>query len=318
MKTIFLCIVTILTVSVGCMSETVQSSSESDFLVVGYLLTYNANKVNDIMADQLTDIIYFSVEPSANGMVDTSRIVQADLDHLLLLKKKHGFRLLLAVGGWGRCKHFASISVDLFLRKQFISNLHQLCLEHKFDGIDFDWEFPGNDQQKQAYNKLIVETSQAVKQDGMIVTCALSPWQKLSDEAYQALDRVHIMAYDQGKRHSTYETAVKSVDTFIQQGIERTKLCMGLPFYGRKIDDTSESITYRQLVDKYHPKADIDEVGGYYFNGQATIKKKTSYCRDKNIGGVMIWEIGQDGSDEFSLLKVIDSFRDKNKPNPDR
>ncbi len=292
-------------VIIFCKGESINSSSDREFLVVGYLLTYNVKQVDDSIAGKLTDIIYFSVEPSLDGTIDTSRLKQSDIDYLHSLKQKHGFRLLLAIGGWGRCKNFASVCINDGLRKKLINDLHQLCLKYKFDGIDYDWEFPDNEQQKQAYNKLIVETSQAVKSYGILVTCALSPWQKLSKEAYQALDRVHIMAYDQGKRHSTYNKAVESLNFFMGHGVDRSKLCLGVPFYGRMIEDFGNSMGYNQLVEKYNPKRDVDEVGGYYFNGPDTMQKKIRYCCENNIGGVMIWEISQDTSDETSLLSEI-------------
>ncbi len=300
----------LLVILVGCQKkEPVQQAAGGQLLVVGYLLTHNTKRVDDTMASRLTDIIYFSVEPTADGGVDQSRIKSSDIEHLQAFKEKHDLRILLAVGGWGRSEHFAAMSTNAATRNKFIAALHQLCLTHNLDGIDYDWEFPETDEQKQAYNNLIIETSRAVKADGLIVTTALSPWQKLSAEAYQSLDRVHIMAYDQGQRHSTYETAVKCVETFAQQGIERSKLCLGVPFYGRKMADTQQSITYRQIVEKYQPTPDTDETDGYYYNGPTTIQKKVRYCAEQNIGGVMIWELGQDTSDDTSLLKAIDEIR---------
>ena len=37
-----------------------------------------------------------------------------------------------------------------------------------------------------------------------------------------------------------------------------------------------------------------DEVGGYYYNGRATIGAKVRLARQLGLGGVMIWEVGQD------------------------
>lgn len=318
MRDFVISIVAVVILAAGCENKSTQPTSPDNLLVVGYLLNGNAHRVDGRVARQVTDIIYFSVEPSATGSVDSSRIKQADIDYLSELKDEHGFRLLLAVGGWGRSEFFSQMASDESSRKKFISELRHICLENNFDGIDYDWEFPDTAEQKRSYDQLIIETSQAVKKDGLIVTTALSPWQKLSDEAYQALDRIHIMAYDQGARHSTYETAVECVAKFIAQSIPRSKLCMGVPFYGRKIDETDRSITYRQFVETHQLPADTDEIDGYYFNGIDTIKRKTRYCLDENLGGVMIWELGQDTSDDMSLLRAIDHVRTAGKASADK
>jgi len=46
-------------------------------------------------------------------------------------------------------------------------------------------------------------------------------------------------------------------------------------------------------------------VDGIYFNGPATIRQKTQQAIESGIGGVMIWEIGQDRPGENSLLNNI-------------
>ena len=60
-----------------------------------------------------------------------------------------------------------------------------------------------------------------------------------------------------------------------------------------------------------HPEVGVrgghDEVAGYYFNGPDTIRKKVQAAKMMGLGGVMIWEVGQDfhPDDERSLLKAI-------------
>ena len=62
---------------------------------------------------------------------------------------------------------------------------------------------------------------------------------------------------------------------------------------------------------KEHPEVGVrgggDEVAGYYFNGPDTIRKKVQAAKMMGVGGVMIWEVGQDfhPDDERSLLKAV-------------
>jgi GH18 family chitinase len=50
--------------------------------------------------------------------------------------------------------------------------------------------------------------------------------------------------------------------------------------------------------------ADTDQIGSKYFNGVTMIKRKTKYAADLKLGGVMIWEVGQDNF--INELKALD------------
>ena len=70
---------------------------------------------------------------------------------------------------------------------------------------------------------------------------------------------------------------------------------------------SGEPETYANLYAKHSMGPDVDEVGSHYFNGPSMISAKTTLAIEKGIGGVMIWECGQDvhPSSEASLHKAI-------------
>merc|ERR1711884_427173 len=82
-----------------------------------------------------------------------------------------------------------------------------------------------------------------------------------------------------------------------------------MPFFGinRK---TGEPVAYWDLL-KGEPglvqKTAQDESHGVYFNNGETLRKKVEFALKENLGGVMIWEIGQDVSsrDPGSLLAHV-------------
>jgi chitinase len=151
---------------------------------------------------------------------------------------------------------------------------------------------------------LLTETKTAFKPHKLQVSIAIGSHKTLSKEAYAAVDVVNVMSYDHGARHSTYDHSVKDVTRQKSAGAKPGKICLGVPFYGRKVKDRSNAKAFKDLK-KLHPKATADEVDGFYFNNAETIRKKTQFAIDNKLGGIMIWEIGQDAKGKESLLKVI-------------
>jgi GH18 family chitinase len=113
------------------------------------------------------------------------------------------------------------------------------------------------------------------------------------------------MAYDHEGRHSTFENARADVDALVGQGVPRSKICLGVPFYGREIAKPDAAMAYADIVRQYRPGPEVDEAGGIYFNGAGTIQRKARYAMENHLGGLMIWELGQDTNDDTSLLRAI-------------
>lgn len=273
--------------------------------IAGYLPDYRIEAISESFADQITELIYFSIEPKTNGDLDLTRINAQTLSLLQKMKNEHGLRLTLAVGGWGRSDGFAAMSTTKNSRDAFIENLRNYCLENYFNGIDYDWEFPSNTSQRAGYDSLIVNTKRAVANDGITVSVALNPYQTLAKISYEYLDKVNLMSYDHSGRHATYEQALLDVNQMLNQGIDKKKIRLGVPFYGRKISDFSQAITYREIVTRYDPDPAVDEIDGYFFNGLQTIANKTEYAITTGLAGIMIWELGQDSYAKKSLLEAI-------------
>jgi chitinase len=287
------------------LSASPASSKQPTFHVVGYLPDY---RLADFTADQariVTDLIYFSAEPTPQGDLKTDHLKSDALKKLQAIKAKHHLTLSLCVGGWGRSAAFAQLAASENPRQWFVASLVSFCRENQFDGIDLDWEHPANDAQRQDYGKFITELKKGCQPHGLLVTVAIADWQVLPADAVEVLDRVHLMAYDAPGRHSTYDYAVSSVERRTKGDVPAGKVCLGVPFYGRAIDGGRESLTYDEIVRKYGPPPASDEVDGIYFNGVETIRRKTHFAVENKLGGIMIWELGQDTMGEQSLLRVI-------------
>ena len=64
-------------------------------------------------------------------------------------------------------------------------------------------------------------------------------------------------------------------------------------------------MAYSDLARRFDLSEGVDLVEGVYFNGPQLVRKKVQYSLEKKLAGVMIWEIGQDTTDQTSLLQTI-------------
>lgn len=289
------------------LTSTARSGEPAPFAVVGYLPSYRAETFRAEQAAMLTDVILFSVEPRADGSVDDSRMTPElvrMVDGQLAGTK---VRKLLTVGGWGKSDAFARVTADAKLRARVIRELSALCDRYKLNGIDVDWEHPAGDDQQRAYATFLGELHQSLASRKRLVTVAVAPWKPLTPDALAAVDRIHLMAYDNGGRHSTLDLAFDSADQLLRQGVPARKICLGIPFYGRPHEGKfGEATTYAEIVEQYPLKPGHNEAGGIYFNGPELVARKVQLARRLSLGGVMIWELGQDTTEaERSLLYAI-------------
>jgi GH18 family chitinase len=282
-----------------------QTEPATDFRVVGYLPNYRAADFDLAAARGLTDLIVFSAEPASDGGLSLDRLKKLPWTRLREFKTRQRVRLLLCVGGWERSKHFAAVSASDQAREKFAKSAVKVCLDERLDGIDFDWEHPKSDKEEAAYAALLEACRDAFRPHGLVLSVTMAPWQKLPGTAWRAVDAVQIMSYDHKGRHSTFDAAKADVKALLDQGAPKEKIVLGLPFYGRGVTDSSKTLTYRQLVGKFKLPPETDEVDSIYFNGPATIRRKTQFALESGLGGVMVWELGQDAEGKQSLLGVI-------------
>ena len=273
-------------------------------VVTGYLPHYRAGIIDTLPVEKLTDIIYFSVSPKANGSLDTSKVESAVLRKLTKRAHPKGTRVHICVGGWELSTGFAPMTADITARTAFVRNLTAFVRTHRLQGADIDWEHPKTEAEINNYQKLLVELKRSFAPHRLWLTAAVAGWGKyIKPETVPFIDRFHIMAYDKGTPHATFSGAVKDMKQWENNKVPKAKLLLGLPFYGRNKQSTA--ITYDELIKKHHPKANADEAGGFHFNGPATIQRKTTYAIGQGYGGVMIWELSQDTKGKASLLNSV-------------
>ena len=291
-----------LVASAGAAEPAIEPSS---FRIVGYLPEYRAAEFDLDAARCLTDLIVFSAEPTPTGQLDLSRINDIPWAKLRAFKTRHRVRLILCVGGAEFSTHFPAVAGSDVKRREFAKAAVAVCLDKRLDGVDLDWEHPQNAAEEEGYGMLLAELHQAFEPHGLTLSVTLAGWQKLPRGAFDSVDWVNVMAYDHPGQHSTLEAAQSDVKKLLDAGAPTGKITLGLPFYGRDTKNPDQALTYREILAKFRPGPEKDEIGTMYLNGPATIRRKVEYALKARLAGVMIWELGQDAPGDQSLLNVI-------------
>lgn len=294
------------------------ASTKPDFggrQIVGYYPDWAPDFVNKIDYAKLTHINYFSIEPFANGDLNTTHINPTQLTQVVQAAHCAGPTVSITVGGWGRCSGFYTMASDPSARSNFIQKIADFINQYNLDGVDLNWEPIYNEVDRQNYSTLIEEMRAGLGSEKLL-SVAVSTWYyEITDWAVDDIDWLEVMAYDMNwpsAEHANFEDTIAAMNFWEALPVPKSKLLMGLPFYGK--NETGDAQTYSWIVDTYNPLASEDWAGGYYFNGIDTIKTKTAYVYDNGYGGVMIWNIAQDKQDDRSLLGAIASCASEYTP----
>jgi chitinase len=180
-------------------------------------------------------------------------------------------KVLASVGGWGGSDPFFHLANDPARRAVFVASAQRFLREHPaFDGIDIDWEHPGDNgsahgvplgspQDGQAYADLLTDLRHALDALGQetgrryLVTMAVNTTQPIVQrinfrQAAPALDLVFMMTYDfyggwspVAGHHSTLassapdadDSLLRSIRNLREAGVPPAKMVAGVAMYGR-------------------------------------------------------------------------------------
>ncbi len=238
--------------------------------VIGYVFKRDdLIQPGEIAAEKLTRINY------AFALIQEGRIVNGyanddqNLATLVALKQKNpSLTVLISVGGWLGSGNFSDVALTKQSRSLFIESAVKFIDRHHLDGLDIDWEYPGQigagnrfrPEDKQNYTQLFKELRKRFDKDEKHLhrrlfltsaTGASSSFLETTEmgEVEKYLDTVNLMAYDYYEptddavtgNHAPLFTdpsdpkkisAERSVREFEQAGVPAAKIVLGVPFYG--------------------------------------------------------------------------------------
>ncbi|PVH71895.1 glycoside hydrolase family 18 protein [Cadophora sp. DSE1049] len=262
----------------GCQSNCEQpgpKNKASDQLnrVIGYYEAWRHNStcqdmgLDDIPVNSLTHL-YFSfafITPNEYNIIGMDGLPDKLFTDFTSLKKKNpGLKTIIAIGGWTHNdpgplqKVFSNMVSSKETRARFIKNLMSFLRQYAFDGVDFDWEYPGADDRggvpedgenfTQFLKELDDENKKQPKKYIMSFTAPTSFWylRHFDLKAIDHIDFVNVMSYDLhgvwGREnpigshiygHTNLTEMGLAFDLFWRNDVPANKLNMGLGFYGR-------------------------------------------------------------------------------------
>ncbi|MBT1690180.1 glycosyl hydrolase family 18 protein [Dawidia soli] len=286
------------------------TGNNGSFKVVGYMPSWQGTP-DDIQYDKVTHINYSFIRPTTSGGL-TAIDNTGKLSQIVSRAHAAGVKVGIAVGGWSDLNNtdFQVMAASASTRTTFVNNLLSLLNTHQLDGVDLDWEYPVEGQDPANFATLMTQLGNALHAQGKFLTAAVSAQGYYANgvlpAVFTAVDFLNIMVYDggSGADHSPYSYAVSSLDYWAGRGLPAAKTVLGVPFYARP-----SWKTFRTLVNE-GANPNLDTYNGDYYNGINTIKQKTNLAFDRNLGGIMIWELSQDATGNNSLLTAIDQVVD--------
>ena len=64
---------------------------------------------------------------------------------LSLKQHNPSLKVMIAIGGWNEgAKKYSDMAIDSKKRKVFVASVVEFLIKHGFDGLDLDWEYPGD------------------------------------------------------------------------------------------------------------------------------------------------------------------------------
>jgi chitinase len=251
----------------------------SGYKIIAYMMGARAPEYPDSQIRMLTHINYAFAKvvegeitfPARNP--EQQQRTKQSVERIIGLKKINpDVKVILSVGGWG-AEGFSDAALTNESRQRFAASGCRVVKEYGFDGIDIDWEYPGQPgggnvfrpEDKQNFTLMLKTLREHLdrlsrelnrkKSDYLLLTVATGADQAFIDhtdmgEAQKYLDFINIMTYDfhsglhpkSGHHTNLYKSKIPgasdisteiAVDRHIQAGIPADKLVIGVPFYGR-------------------------------------------------------------------------------------
>lgn len=294
---------------------------DTAFKKVGYFPYYRFSSINSIDFSKLNyvNIAFANFDVSGNVVVGNG----VDIKNIVNQIKLAGPKVFISIAGGGPSDQQEEKWIQLLStvngRETAIHKLLNFVNSNNLDGIDVDIEGALLTDLGNNYNHFIQELKDHLHAENKAITAALNAVNRrdnITATTLRNFDFINIMGYDakglwninDPGPHSSYQFAQNAIDFWMfDQNIDASKLVLGVPFYGVDFDPSVASyFTYSNIILDDPLLAFTDNQDDLYYNGIPTMVRKSQLAFE-NVNGIMIWELGQDAFNEFSLLQTINN-----------
>ncbi len=303
---------------VSCNKNEIEEPTVNEFpelFVAGYLPWYGFDNFDFEALKYINRVYYFSIAPDSTGNFISPDIHEQNIQFLQNKIGESETELFIVVGGWYESETIFPMAADSNKREAYVNSLVQFCIENNLDGVDLDWEAYPTSVPETDYILLVDLLSEKLRENNLKFSVAVAASHyNLAAKFKNKVDQINIMSYgvlDEAGNQVTMSMLTKWLNNFDAAGVPRSKLIVGVPFYGKRPyntnDNSARALTYRYIVQQSAPAYDENNYGKYSYNGRSLMQTKTKFLRENFYFGIMSWELSQDVdyNSQYSLLKSI-------------
>jgi chitinase len=312
---------------------------------------------------------FANIDKSYKITMGDTDVDPGNLKELQALKKNYpALKTIISVGGWEWSGRFSDMASTASRRTAFANSVAAFLKKYGLDGVDLDWEYPVGGglaansvraADKTNFTLLLkalrTKLNAQGKADGKHYLLTIAGGADTNYVGHvqlksiaQYLDFATVMTYDihgafdkytdlnaplyptTGKSPQTVWSADQAVKAWTAAGFPRTKLVLGVPFYGHmytgvkgggsglfKTYSSMKTVSYDQIVSTYLSSKSYKRTYAtqgktpYLFNGSTFISyedpqslaTKAAYINSKGLAGAGIWELSENTNG--SLLKTL-------------
>ena len=250
----------------------------------------------------------------------------------------NNYKVWPMVSNNGMKETISEIINDYKLREKLINNILNMAVEYNIDGINIDFENI-YEKDKDMFSRFIIELAPRLKEYGMVLSVDVTApdggedWSMCYDrnEISKAVDYIVFMAYDQYGSTSPKEGTTAGADwvevnirKFLgQEGVDKEKIILGMPFYTRLWKETdgkiSSTVVSMKSVDSTIPQTverqwndDLKQnYVEYQLNGstykmwiedEESIKAKFELLKQYNLAGAAYWAKDRETQNIWNII----------------
>ncbi|XP_063245135.1 chitinase-3-like protein 1 [Bacillus rossius redtenbacheri] len=264
----------------ACYSAEMEGSDTQDRLFVCYLASWVTRRgfsLEDVPTRLCTHLLYAFAALQADGSlamrdpaVDGPQGLYGYRRFVALKERNADLKTMVSIGGWSAgSANFSAVVSDEGLRARSAESVAQFALQHGFDGVDVDWEYPGRRENssasdKENFVKWLALLKQELSKHGFLLSVAVGAKRRIMDsynvpEIAKNVDFITLMTYvfhsSSFEKKTGYNAPLfrrpddfdplHNVDgcvaAWLDAGAPPGKLLLGMPLSGQSYELADES-----------------------------------------------------------------------------